>query len=287
MNEIHRHSRKKQRNRGDPPNFSGQHFIHHKKLLRDIVDHAKISAGDTVLEIGAGKGALTTLLTQKAGKVLAVEYDARLVEILRRKTAQQTNIKIIQRDIMKLRLPKEKFMVVSNIPYAITTPIMKLLLNNPSSPFQGGVIIMEKGAAKRFTSKSIKNAFVLAWRMWFDIRYVQGISRDHFSPPPRVDSAMVAITRKTKPRVANKDFFKFLSLAQFALREPDATIDTALKGMFTPPQIKHLKRNLGLQTETSIGRLSESQWEDVFKTMLKHVPPHLWPRSKRKELERI
>lgn len=97
---------------------------------------------------------------------------------------------------MKIHLPKEKFVVVSNIPYAITTPIMKMLLNKPANGFQKGVIIMEMGAAKRFTSQFVKDDYVLAWRMWFDICYIRKISRNNFSPPPKVDSAMITITRK-------------------------------------------------------------------------------------------
>lgn len=122
-----------------------------------MVNLAKISSEDTVLELGAGKGALTTVLNQKAKKVLAVEYDAKFVEVLKRKTAKQSNTMIIHQDIMKIRLPKEKFVVVSNIPYAITTPIMKMLLSNPSSGFQRGVIIMEKGAAESSLTRQLSN----------------------------------------------------------------------------------------------------------------------------------
>lgn len=91
--------------------------MHNKKLLYEIVDRAEVGGEDTVLELGAGKGALTTVLNQQAKKVLAVEYDARFVEILKEKTANQPNTIVIHQDIMKIRLPKEKFIVVSNIPY--------------------------------------------------------------------------------------------------------------------------------------------------------------------------
>ncbi|SEM72582.1 23S ribosomal RNA methyltransferase Erm [Lihuaxuella thermophila] len=276
---IHRKDQRKQSSRGEPPNFLGQHFIHNKKLLHEIVDRANVSITDTVLELGAGTGALTTVLNQRAGKVLAVEYDAKFVDILKRKTAQHPNTLIVHQDIMKIRLPKEKFLVVSNIPYAITTPIMKMLLNNPISGLQRGVIVMEKGAAKRFTSKFVKNSYVLAWRMWFDLRYVKEISRYHFSPPPRVDSAMIMISRKKEPVVPYKDHSAFLGLAQYALQEPYAPVEKALRGIFTAPQMKHLKRNLGMINETPIGSLTESQWGMVFKTMSQYVQRPLWPRA--------
>ncbi|MEC0330185.1 23S ribosomal RNA methyltransferase Erm [Paenibacillus macerans] len=267
--------------RGEPPNFSGQHLMHNKKLLYEIVDRAKVRGEDTVLELGAGKGALTTVLNQQAKKVLAVEYDARFVEILKEKTANQPNTIVIHQDIMKIRLPKEKFIVVSNIPYSITTPIMKLLLNNPASGLQRGIIIMEKGAARRFTAKFMKNSYVLVWKMWFDIRFVKAISRDDFSPPPSVDSAMVMITRKREPVLPQKGYSVFLGLAEYALKQPEAPIEFAFRGIFTPPQMKLLRRKLNIENEKPVGTLNEEQWGIVYQTMVQYVPYHKWPRVKR------
>ncbi|CAM4378060.1 23S ribosomal RNA methyltransferase Erm [Paenibacillus macerans] len=267
--------------RGEPPNFSGQHLMHNKKLLYEIVDRAKVGGEDTVLELGAGKGALTTVLNQQAKKVLAVEYDARFVEILKEKTANQPNTIVIHQDIMKIRLPKEKFIVVSNIPYSITTPIMKLLLNNPASGLQRGIIIMEKGAARRFTAKFMKNSYVLVWKMWFDIRFVKAISRDDFSPPPSVDSAMVMITRKRAPVLPQKGYSVFLGLAEYALKQPESPIEFAFRGIFTPPQMKLLRRKLNIENEKPVGTLNEEQWGIVYQTMVQYVPYHKWPRVKR------
>src|SRR5699024_5773757 len=129
-------------------------------------------------------------------KIVASQDDRKYISKLQQ--LEMKNTVIIQQDILKISLPREPFVVVSNIPYAITTPIMKMLLNKPSSGFQRGVIVMEKGAAKRFTSNFVKDPYILAWRMWFDLRYVKGVSRKNFSPPPRVDSAMITINRKAK-----------------------------------------------------------------------------------------
>lgn len=224
---------------------------------------------------------MTTVLNQQAKKVLAVEYDARFVEILKEKTANQPNTIVIHQDIMKIRLPKEKFIVVSNIPYSITTPIMKLLLNNPASGLQRGIIIMEKGAARRFTAKFMKNSYVLVWKMWFDIRFVKAISRDDFSPPPSVDSAMVMITRKRAPVLPQKGYSVFLGLAEYALKQPESPIEFAFRGIFTPPQMKLLRRKLNIENEKPVGTLNEEQWGIVYQTMVQYVPYHKWPRVKR------
>jgi len=113
-----------------------------------------------------------------------------------------------------------------------------MLLNPPSNGFQRGVMVVEKGAAKRFTSKWVKDGYVAAWRMYFDLTYVKEISRNLFSPPPNVNSAMITINRKATPMVPVKDYLAFRGLADYALKEPRASIDLALKGVFTPPQIR-------------------------------------------------
>ena len=276
--------RTKKINRIKSPNFSGQHLMHNKRLIHEMIDQAKISTHDLVLDLGAGKGALTSFLNKRAKMVFAVEYDRKFVEFLKQEFIECPNVKVIQQDILKIHLPKEPFIVVSNIPYAITTPILKMLLNRPTSHLQKGVIVMEKGAAKRFTSSFVKDPYVIAWRMWFDIRYVRDISRKNFSPPPRVDSAMITISRRAKPIVSYGDYFTFWGLVDYMLKNPQYSIDIALRGVFTPPQIKRLKRNLQIKHEVLVGALSEQQWGFIFETMVKHVPKFRWPKINKAKL---
>lgn len=266
----------------DFPNFSGQHLLNNKEVIKDIINIARMSKGDLVLELGAGKGAITNDLSNRARKVLAVEYDQKFIKRLDQ--LELKNTVIIKQDILKISLPREPFIVVSNIPYAITTPIMKKLLNNPLSNFQRGVLLMEKGAAKRFTSNYVKDPYVIAWRMWFDIRYVKGISRKNFSPPPKVDSAMVKINRKANPIVPYSDYLVFWGLVDYVLKNPQLSLDYALRGAFTVPQIKRLKRNLRLKNEIPVAELTEEQWGILYETMVKHVPKFRWPRIRKEKL---
>lgn len=275
---------KQKSSRIDPPNFLGQHFMHNKQLIQDIVAQAQIEQHETVVDLGAGKGAITQALAERAGKVIAVEYDARLIDRLKQKTQSCSNVKIIQGDILNIRLPREKFVVVSNIPYAITTATLKRLLNNPSSGFQRALLVIEKGAAKRFTSKFVKDSYVALWRIYFNLRYIRTISRCNFSPPPRVDSALLKIDRKEVALIQPKDNFAFWALADYVLKEPRAPIDEALKGIFTRPQIVQLRRKLGIRPDFAVGFLSEKHWGTIFDTMKRHVPKGRWPRMKRKKL---
>src|SRR5690625_3774687 len=271
----HRYSNKKL-SRGEPPNFSGQHLMHNKKSIQEIISKSAIDKNETIVELGAGKGALTEELAKKSGNILAVEYDHKYIEILQRKFMLRDNVKVIQQDIMKFRLPKKNFVVVSNIPYAITTPILKMLLSNPKSGFQRGVIVIEKGAAKRFTAKHFKDPYVLAWRMWFDLQIEKGVPREHFSPPPQVESAILSIKRKKEPMITYKDALLFQNMINYILKYPQAPIGVSLRSIFTVPQLKHLRKNLGVQNEFPVGRLNEEQWAIVFKTMIQYVPQSSW-----------
>lgn len=270
--------------RSNQPNYLGQHLLHNKKVLTEIVKLAEIRKDEIVLELGAGKGALTEVLAQKTNKLLAVEYDPQFVSILNEKTTNNPAVTIIQQDILKIPLPRKKFVVVANIPFAITTPIMKKLLNQPNNHFYRGVLLIEKGAAKRFRSTFVKDPYVIAWRMWFDIHYVRGVSRNNFSPPPKVDTAIIKIQRKTKSRVYVKDYFHFWGLVEYVLKDPRLPIDIALRGIFTVPQIKHLRRTLQVTVDLPVGQLSEQHWEIIFATMINHVPKYRWPKIRKKKL---
>lgn len=264
-------------NNGEPPNFNGQHLIHNKKLLTDIVKTAKISNKHLVLELGAGKGALTTVLNEKARKVWAIEYDSRFIKKLESLGLQNTIV--IQKDILKIKLPREPFVVVSNIPFAITTDIMKMLLNDPKNSIQSAVIIMEKGAAKRFTSKSVKDWYVMAWRMWFDIRIERGISKDHFSPPPRVDTAMVSIVRKKESLISYKYVKTLHSLLAYGLKYSTVPVNDFLRSIFTAPQAKKVRAAIKVSPENTMKSLNEEHWAIICNTMVQYVPPHFWPKK--------
>ncbi|WP_068786406.1 23S ribosomal RNA methyltransferase Erm [Paenibacillus phocaensis] len=267
---------------GEPPNHLGQHLLHNKKLILEIVERAEISDGETVLELGAGQGALTVALSQKAAKVLAIEYDPGFVEKLKQKTEQLANVKVVRQDILKLRLPKEAFLVVSNIPFSITTPILKQLLSQPATGLHRALLIMEKGAARRFTGTQVKDAYVLAWKMWFDFKFIKLIPRMNFAPPPSVDSALVRIDRKREPLVPYPERGVFLGLAEYALKSPYVSFDAVFSAFFTKPQLKILRRDLAIDGAlTAIGALTPEQWGKVHHALVRYVPRHRWPRARK------
>ncbi|BFH13836.1 rRNA adenine N(6)-methyltransferase family protein [Paenibacillus melissococcoides] len=269
------------RGTGPDANYYGKHLLLNERIVREMMDKANIRPADTVLDLGAGTGAFTFALAEKAGSVIAIENDAEFADMLRRKSRGHDNITIVERDIRKAYLPKQPFCVVANIPFSITTPILKMLMDAPAGSFQRAALILDYGAAKGLTARLIRRPRLLVWRMGFDIELVKVIPRHHFAPPPSVDTAMVLIRRKAL--VAPKHSHTFGALAEYALKRPALPLSAALQGIFTPPQMKHLVRRLGVSRDIPACALNERQWGIVFQTMLERVEAYRWPRRQRKK----
>lgn len=271
------------RGTGPDANYCGKHLLLNERIVREMMDKAKIRPADTVVDLGAGTGAFTFVLAEKAGNVIAIENDPEFANMLRCKSKEHDNITIVERDIRKSYLPKQPFCVVSNIPFSITTPILNMLMDAPAASFQRAALILDYGAAKGLTARLVRHPRLLIWRTGFDIELVKLIPRHHFAPPPSVDTAMVLIRRKARPLVAPKDSHTFAALAEYALKRPDLPLHAALQGIFTPPQMKHLVRCLGISRDIPACALNERQWGIVFQTMLERVEPYRWPRRQRKK----
>ncbi|MDR9857209.1 23S ribosomal RNA methyltransferase Erm [Paenibacillus sp. VCA1] len=265
----------------DKPNFSGQHLLINKSLVQELIHLARVQRGDTVIDIGAGTGAITFPLAEKAGTVIAIENDPASVQKLKRKIKEGVNIRLKEMDVLRFELPKGPFCIVANIPYSVTTPIFEKFLGSPSQ-LQRAAFMIEKGAAKRFTADPVTNPLILIWRMWYDIRLARTVSPSNFSPPPRVDSAVVTVTRKKNPVVPHHLWGKFSAFASYGLRYPQLPFFEAMGEIFTPPQIAKLVKELGLERYEAISSLNEERWGRLFLAMLKHVEPYRWPKLPKK-----
>ncbi|EPS63983.1 hypothetical protein M569_10799, partial [Genlisea aurea] len=180
----------------------GQHLLTNSRVLDSIVRCSEISPDDTVLEIGPGTGNLTLKLLQQAKNVVALEIDNRMVDILQRRVADtglQSRLNIICGDALKTELPQFD-LVVANIPYGISSPLLaKLLYGTNANPFRAATLLLQKEFAKRLMAEpgdSSFNRLALNMNLMADIEFVMDVSKREFTPPPKVDSAVV----KLRPR---------------------------------------------------------------------------------------
>jgi len=256
----------------------GQHWLNHPPTLQAIVNAAEIQADNRLLEIGPGMGVLTRELLQRGNPVVAVELDRDLCVKLRKTLGQRENFLLLEGDILKLNLselltPFPPFWpinkVVANIPYNITGPILDLLLGSidqPKSPkFDSIVLLVQKEIAERLTAQPGSKAYgALSVRMQYLARidWIVDVPRKAFTPPPKVDSAVVRITPYAltdpgcNPRVLNQ-----LLRSGFANRRK--MLRNNLKGLVPPEQLTPFLEKLTLPATARAEELSLSQWLDL------------------------
>lgn len=186
----------------------GQNFLRSAKALREIVEAADLSTTDTVLEIGPGEGVLTAELLQKAGRVLAVEKDDRLIPLLQQKFASEIldgKFILIHGDVLELDFSNyvehQQYKVVANIPYYITGLLLPLILSNSIQPSRA-VFLVQKEVADRIAARDGKESILsMSVKAYGIPRVVSKVPRGAFVPAPNVDSAIIEISK------ISKDFF--------------------------------------------------------------------------------
>jgi 16S rRNA (adenine1518-N6/adenine1519-N6)-dimethyltransferase len=212
-----------------------QNFLFDPGILKRIIQIADIKPEDTVLEIGPGPGRLTRLLSERAGRVVAVELDRRLYEKLTVYLRDRDNVELIRGDA--LRYPYENiegsFKVVANIPYHITTPIIFKLLEHRDRLLSMTLTIQKEVAERMAAGPGSKKYGVpsLMVQYWGRPRVKFLISRKAFRPVPRVDSAClhVDILKKPSVEVMNEDLFFHVIKTAFSHRRK--TLHNSLKGL--------------------------------------------------------
>ena len=200
----------------------GQNFLIDANILNRIVDGAGVNENVGVIEIGPGIGSLTEALAKKAKKVISFEIDGRLLPILSETLADYPNVEIINNDILKVDVDKiiaekmsdcEKIMVVANLPYYITTPILTHLIEN-TEKIDGYVVMMQKEVANRLNAKvgtKDYNSLTILLNYYTDVEYLFTVPKKVFVPAPNVESAVVKImTKETREFGTDGKFFKFV-----------------------------------------------------------------------------
>ncbi|MCM3318226.1 16S rRNA (adenine(1518)-N(6)/adenine(1519)-N(6))-dimethyltransferase RsmA [Rummeliibacillus stabekisii] len=209
----------------------GQNFLIDPNILRNIVSHAELTKESTAIEIGPGIGALTEHLARSAGKVISFEIDQRLLPVLADTLSPYDNVKIIHSDILKVDVSNilaeecenyNDIMVVANLPYYVTTPILlKLLMDK--LPIRGMVVMMQKEVADRISAVPGTKAYgslSIAVQYYMQAEVVMTVPKTVFMPQPNVDSAVLRLLRREKPpvEVINEAFFFEVTRSSFAQR---------------------------------------------------------------------
>lgn len=246
-----------------PIKHLGQNFLTSKKIVEDIIRAADLQMNDVVLEVGPGKGILTEAILEKIpqGKLIAIEKDERMAEFLKEKFSDAPNLKIIHGDILKFDpisygLVASGYKIVANIPYYITSHLLRNFLQSDYQPSKM-VLMVQKEVAERIASKNKKESILsVSVKVYGEPKIIKKVSASYFSPRPKVDSAILLIDN------ISKNFFKDCARLSHAREEKFFSL---VKQGFSSKR-KLLKNNLKMLNTrclTKCGIAEKARAEDL------------------------
>ncbi len=252
----------------------GQNFLINPDVISDIIDFAKITKDDVVLEIGPGVGFVTEQLVKHAKKVIAVELDEEAIKELEK--LECDNLQIIHNDILKTDLSElcdEEIKVVANIPYYITSPIIAHLLgeiddlnNKNRNKIKDIILMVQEEVARRIVatenspSKQYGLLTILS-QFWADCSIIRLVGRRSFYPAPKVNSALVSLKVRKEPLLKLEDYSHFRKTIKAAFSQRRKTLKNCLLGAsFDREKIVNAIQQMGLDENIRGEKLSIEQF---------------------------
>lgn len=252
--------------------YLGQNFLKSGKALRDIILAAKISEKDTVVEIGPGKGALTSKVLESAGKVIAIEKDRDLIPGLNETFQEDIKNKkfvLLEDDILTFDLSKlpKKYKVVANIPFYITGAILEKFLESDHQP-ECMALIVQKEVAERVVARDGKESILsMSVRVFGEPKFIGKIPARYFSPEPKVDSAIILI-ENIKNMLKNKEKDEFFKFVKAGFSQKRKTLLKNLTGLGIKRELLEEKfKELNIDPTIRAEKLSLQTWLSIIKSL--------------------
>ena len=242
MNNIYEETKHILKKYGITANKSlGQNFLINDEVVTGIIEKAEITSEDLVIEIGPGLGTLTKELLEKAGKVIAIELDKRMIEILTDRFGLYSNFELINQDVLKVDLNKliqenlneniKKAKIVANLPYYITTPIIMKLLEE-KLPIETITVMIQKEVADRLIEiPGGKNSGAITYSVYYyaEAEEVLKVEPNSFIPEPAVDSKVIKLTIRKENAVKVQDEKTMFKIIKYAFMQRRKTLVNALE----------------------------------------------------------
>ena len=253
----------------------GQHFLNSDYAPKKMCDAADLQSGDVVLEIGPGTGALTREILSRGGRVIALEADLRAIESLEDTFAPEIASRQLtlhhgdarQIDFGALGLKEYEYKVISNIPYYISGLLFRSLLESTYQP-KTLVFLVQKEVATRIARDKKESLLSLSIKIFGNPTYICTVGRGHFTPPPKVDSAIIAISDITRQKLAfipQKTFFEILHLGFGQKRKQ---LIGNLSDSYPRSELATILTTLNLSQTVRAEDISVTKWVQLIEMLL-------------------
>ncbi len=251
-----------------------QNFINNQRLIRKLVEKAKINKNDVVIDLGAGTGNITRVLASKCKKVIAIEKDKQLFKSLRHNLSGYKNVKFVNTDIIQYTFPqKQAFKIFANIPFNYTADIIEKILNLSNLPTDS-FLFMQKESAYTYlgqpvqTKESLKSLRV---KVLFDLKIISRFYKKDFVPRPKVDIVLVNFKTKKQPLV--DDYLDWRAFVTYVFTGTKGTVYKNIKKIIPFYDFRRLSKRLGFKMSAKVSDLTLEQWLGIY-GYYKRITPH-------------
>jgi 16S rRNA (adenine1518-N6/adenine1519-N6)-dimethyltransferase len=258
-----------------PSKGLGQNFLIDKNVLRKIVEAADIKKDDIILEVGPGMGTLTREIGERAKKIIAVEKSDVMCEVLKETINDFKNVEVLNTDILGYEPSIKEYKVVANIPYYLTSPLIRKFLEEKNPP-QEIILMIQKEVAQRICAKPPQMSLLaISVQFYAEAKIISYVSKNCFWPAPKIDSAIIKITPKInadKNKIDIDSFFKVVKSGFSHPRKQLVNNLTTLKSLddvkLTKDQISSWLLANNLSSNQRAETLDVSDWINLTKSFL-------------------
>ncbi|MGZ4131551.1 MAG: ribosomal RNA small subunit methyltransferase A [Actinomycetota bacterium] len=243
----------------------GQHLLRSKLVADELVRDAGIAPTDHVVEIGAGTGRLTQPLAERAGRVTAIELDPVFADRLRHAFRGDDHVRIVEADVSSVSLPDGAWRAFGNIPFGLTTPILRRLLDDVTNGPERADLLVQFEAARKRAAAAPSTLLSLSWLPWWELTLARRIPRLGFEPPPSVDAGLLVVARRRPALLGSAERTGYAALLRRAFDRGSWPVRRSLQGTVAPMTWKRLARERGLHVDARPAELDVWDWVAVFR----------------------
>ena len=235
-----------------------QYFLRSPRLIKELIGHTSINRHDIVYDIGAGSGVISSVLAERCREVVAIEYEPRMAQKLRDNLAKYPNVTVQEGDFLELPLPKTAYKIFANIPFHLSSPILRKL-TQASSPPEAIYLIVQKQFANKLLPASDRFTGQLGMMVGptFAVRIRKRLQRTDFWPHPNVDTVLVELIRRPAPLVQPDRMPAYRQFIEDCFSTP---------AVFAKMPQKHIGLALGIKPS----QMQLDQWVALFENQKKY-----------------